>query len=51
LHPFRQIEGRQAQFTETDSGQIILVPAYLHDVFDYVKTEQARRKRIKIAVA
>ena len=36
LHPFRQLQGRQAQFTEADSGQVTLVPAYLHDVSDYL---------------
>src|SRR5215510_14000590 len=32
LHPFRQLQGRQAQFTEASSGKAILIPAYLHDV-------------------
>jgi malonyl-CoA O-methyltransferase len=36
LHPFKQLQGRQAQFTEADSGNVVLVPAYLHDVSDYV---------------
>ena len=36
LHPFRQLQGRQAQFTEAKSGQIVLIPAYLHDVSEYV---------------
>src|SRR5262249_25807722 len=36
LHPFRQLQGRQAQFTEAKSGQVVLVPAYLHDVSEYV---------------
>jgi malonyl-CoA O-methyltransferase len=34
LHPFRQLQGRQAQFTE--AGNVVLVPAYLHDVSEYV---------------
>jgi malonyl-CoA O-methyltransferase len=36
LHPFRQLQGRQAQFTEASSGKVILIPAYLHDVSEYV---------------
>ena len=36
LHPFRQLQGRQAQFIEASSGNLVLVPAYLHDVSDYV---------------
>jgi malonyl-CoA O-methyltransferase len=36
LHPFRQLQGRQAQFVDPASGSTVLVPAYLHDVSDYV---------------
>jgi len=36
LHPFRQLQGRQARFTEAGSGKVILIPAYLHDVSEYV---------------
>ncbi|HYO62578.1 MAG TPA: methyltransferase domain-containing protein [Pyrinomonadaceae bacterium] len=36
LHPFRQLQGGQAQFTEHDSGRVVLVPAFLHDVSDYL---------------
>jgi ubiquinone/menaquinone biosynthesis C-methylase UbiE len=36
LHPFRQLQGRQAQCTEAKSGQVVLIPAYLHDVSEYV---------------
>lgn len=36
LHPFRQLQGRQARFTDTGSGQTVLVPAYLHDTSAYV---------------
>jgi malonyl-CoA O-methyltransferase len=36
LHPFRQLQGRQARFTEATSGQVVLIPAYLHDVSEYV---------------
>ena len=36
LHPFRQLQGRQARFTEAKSGQVILIPAYLHGVSEYV---------------
>lgn len=36
LHPFRQLQGRQAQFKESNSGTVVLVPAYLHNISDYV---------------
>ncbi|MGH9967313.1 MAG: class I SAM-dependent methyltransferase [Pyrinomonadaceae bacterium] len=36
LHPFRQLQGHQAQFKEASSGNVVLVPAYLHNVSDYV---------------
>lgn len=36
LHPFRQLQGRQAQFTEAGSEKVVLIPAYLHDVSEYV---------------
>lgn len=36
LHPFRQLQGRQARYTEPDAGETILVPAFLHDVSDFV---------------
>jgi ubiquinone/menaquinone biosynthesis C-methylase UbiE len=36
LHPFRQLQGRQARFIEAKSGQVVLIPAYLHDVSEYV---------------
>jgi ubiquinone/menaquinone biosynthesis C-methylase UbiE len=36
LHPFRQLVGRQARFTEAETGETVLVPAYLHDVADYL---------------
>jgi ubiquinone/menaquinone biosynthesis C-methylase UbiE len=36
LHPFRQLQGRQAQFTDAGTGDVVLVRAYHHDVSDYV---------------
>lgn len=36
LHPFRQLQGRQARFTAAGFEQLVLIPAYLHDVSDYV---------------
>jgi malonyl-CoA O-methyltransferase len=36
LHPFRQLQGHQARFTEAGSGKVVLIPAYLHDVSEYV---------------
>jgi ubiquinone/menaquinone biosynthesis C-methylase UbiE len=38
LHPFRQLQGGQAQFKRTDSSETVLIPAYLHSVSDYVNT-------------
>ncbi len=37
LHPFRQLQGRQAQFTD-DKGDVVRVTAYLHNVSEYVNT-------------
>jgi ubiquinone/menaquinone biosynthesis C-methylase UbiE len=36
LHPFRQHQGCQARFTDVNSGNLVLVQAFLHDVSDYV---------------
>jgi len=36
LHPMRQLLGGQAQFTSTQTGERQLVPAFLHNVSDYV---------------
>jgi malonyl-CoA O-methyltransferase len=36
LHPYRQLKGVQARFTEKGSDRLTLVPAYLHDVSDFV---------------
>ena len=36
LHPMRQLRGGQAQFTDTQTGERELVPAFLHSVSDYV---------------
>jgi 2-polyprenyl-3-methyl-5-hydroxy-6-metoxy-1,4-benzoquinol methylase len=36
LHPMRQLLGGQAQFTSAQTGTRQLVPAFLHDVSDYV---------------
>ncbi len=38
LHPFRQMQGRQAQFLNAETGEIVLVSAYLHDISDYLNT-------------
>ena len=35
LHPFRQLRGGQAQYPDPETGEPVLVPAYLHDVADY----------------
>ncbi len=36
LHPMRQMTGRQAEFTSPETGERELIPAFLHDVSDYV---------------
>lgn len=36
LHPMRQLVGGQAQFTDAKTGEQHRVPAFLHDVSDYV---------------
>jgi malonyl-CoA O-methyltransferase len=38
LHPFRQLTGRQAEFTATDTGECVRVAAYLHDISEYLNT-------------
>ena len=35
FHPFRQLLGKQARFTDA-SAEVIKVPAFLHDVSDFV---------------
>ena len=37
LHPFRQLRGGQAHFTSADTGEAVHVPAFLHDVSEYVQ--------------
>ncbi|HEX3281912.1 MAG TPA: class I SAM-dependent methyltransferase [Pyrinomonadaceae bacterium] len=36
LHPMRQLMGGQAQFSNTQTGERERVPAFLHDVSDFV---------------
>ena len=36
LHPYRQLQGGQAQYVDADSGEEVPVPAYLHNVSAYV---------------
>lgn len=36
LHPMRQLMGGQAQFSNTKTGERELVPAFLHNVSDFV---------------
>jgi ubiquinone/menaquinone biosynthesis C-methylase UbiE len=38
LHSFRQLQGRQAQFSNQQTGEVVLVTAYLHNVSEYVNT-------------
>lgn len=41
LHPFRQIAGRQAEFTASETGEKVRVAAFLHDVSEYLNTALA----------
>jgi malonyl-CoA O-methyltransferase len=36
LHTARQMSGRQAEFTDTDTGEQVRVPAYLHDISEFI---------------
>lgn len=36
LHPYRQLEGRQAEFVSPETGERVPVTAYVHDVSEYV---------------
>ena len=38
LHPYRQLRGGQAHFTDSESGETIHVPAHMHSVSEYVNT-------------
>lgn len=35
LHPYKQLQGTQAQYRDAETGQDVLVPAFLHHVSDY----------------
>ena len=36
LHPMRQMSGRQAEFTSSETGECERIAAFLHDVSEYV---------------
>jgi ubiquinone/menaquinone biosynthesis C-methylase UbiE len=36
LHPYRQLRGGQAHFTDVESGSTVHVPAHVHTVSEYV---------------
>lgn len=36
LHPFRQLRGGQARFHDSRSNEVVLIPAFLHSVSDFV---------------
>ena len=38
LHPFRQWQGGQAQYMDALSNEVVLIPAYLHSISDFVNT-------------
>ena len=37
FHPMRQLMGRQARFTDAETGRVELVSAFLHDSSEYVQ--------------
>ncbi len=41
LHPMRQLRGTQARFTDTESGDVVHVPAFHHSVSEFVNTALA----------
>ncbi|MEP6620269.1 MAG: class I SAM-dependent methyltransferase [bacterium] len=38
LHPFKQLIGSQARFTDPDTSETVLVTAYVHSTSEYVNT-------------
>lgn len=38
FHPFRQLQGRQARFTDESSSDLVFVRAFLHEISEYVNT-------------
>lgn len=42
LHPMRQMSGRQAEFTDTETRERVRVPAFLHDISEYVNVGLGR---------
>ncbi len=36
LHPYRQLGGSQAKYREAETGEEVLVPAFVHQVSEYV---------------
>jgi ubiquinone/menaquinone biosynthesis C-methylase UbiE len=36
LHPMRQVCGRKAEFTNPETGEVERIPAFLHDISEYV---------------
>lgn len=36
LHPYKQLQGTQARYQDTESGEDVLVPAFYHPVAEYV---------------
>jgi ubiquinone/menaquinone biosynthesis C-methylase UbiE len=41
LHPGRQVCGRQAEFTSPETGEVERIPAFLHDISEYVNASSA----------
>jgi hypothetical protein len=36
LHPYRQLRGGQAHFTDEWSGEVVFAPAFQHTIAEYV---------------
>jgi malonyl-CoA O-methyltransferase len=46
LHPFRQLEGSHARFVKPETGEVVRVTAFPHDVSDYLGAGIAANLRL-----
>ena len=47
LHPYRQLRGGQAHFTDEWSGEVVFAPAFQHTIAEYVNAAVASGLRIQ----
>jgi malonyl-CoA O-methyltransferase len=47
LHPYRQLRGGQAHFTDEWSGEVIFAPAFQHTIAEYVNAAVASGLRLE----